>query len=441
MKQLYFECSSGISGDMAVAALLDAGASEEKLKAALSTVNLKGYRIQISKVKKNGIECTDFNVILDSRDSGLDHDMEYLYGHLHNSAEHHHEEHQHDEHHHEHEHHHHEHEEHHHHTSLSKINEIIEDSGIPQNAKVLAKKIFNIIASAEAKAHGTSPELVHFHETGGIDSIIDIISFAVCMDDLKADRVYIQSISEGFGTVRCMHGILPVPVPATTYIAEEYSLPLSIINVTGELVTPTGAAIAAAIRTDSKLPETFIIRKTGFGAGKRNHSIPSILRVMIIETSSDDDSVCKLETDIDDSTPETIGFVMDELLKNKAKEVHCIPCFMKKNRPGYTLEVICSISDRPLMEKLIFNHTSTTGIRRQILKRTVLEREILTVNTAFGSVKVKKINAPDGMRLVPEYEDVAETARKNGLSFYDTYSRIASEAEKNLTDTGTAPDC
>ena len=432
MKQLYFECSSGISGDMAVAALLDAGASEAKLREALSTVKLEGYEVKISKVKKSGIECTDFNVILDSKDSGLDHDMEYLYGHLHNSSEHQHDapHHGHEHHHHEHEEHHHEHEEHHHHTSLAKINEIIEDSGIPQNAKVLAKKIFSIIASAEAKAHGTSPELVHFHETGGIDSIVDIISFAVCMDDLKADRVFIKSISEGCGTVRCMHGILPVPVPATTYIAEEHSLPLCMTNVQGELVTPTGAAIAAAVRTDTELPETFIIKKTGLGAGKRNHTIPSILRVMIIEPSQKEDSVYKLETDIDDSTPETIGFVMDELLKNNAKEVHCIPCFMKKNRPGYTLEVICSIEDRKLMETLIFTHTSTIGIRRQLLNRTVLEREMLTVNTSFGPVRVKKIIAPEKIRLVPEYEDVAETARKNNLSFYDTYNRISAEAEQ-----------
>ncbi|MCR5218630.1 nickel pincer cofactor biosynthesis protein LarC [Treponema sp.] len=424
MKELYFECQSGISGDMAVAALLDAGASSEKLKEALASVKLEGYSIEISKVFKNGIECTDFNVILNSEDSGRDHDMKWLFGHLHQEEEVYEHEHEH-EHGHEHGHgHEHEHGHHHHHTSLAQIYDIIDSSGISQKAKELSKKIFAIISRAEAKAHGTSPEEVHLHETGGIDSIIDIISFAVCMEDLGIDQVCIKKICEGQGSIRCSHGILPVPVPATLYIAEENKLPLSITNVEGELVTPTGAAIAAAVRTSSRLPEEFTVLKSGWGAGKRSYSIPSVLRVMIIESQEEEDSLFKLETDIDDSTPETMGFLMEELYKNHAREAHYTPCFMKKNRPGFTLTVICKEEDKELLEKTVFLHSSSIGIRSHKIKRSILKRECIMADSPYGQIQCKKIYTPGGIRFVPEYEDVAKTARESGKSFYDLYREI-----------------
>lgn len=435
MKELYFECQAGISGDMATAALLDLGAGEENLRKALSTVNLSGYSIEISKVLKSGILCTDFNVILDSKDNGLDHDMAYLFGHEENIQHNHPNEYQ-EEHHHEHSHedHHHEHTEHkskaHEHTSLSYIMNIIETSGISLKAKELSKKIFKIISKAEAKAHGTSEDKVHFHEVGAVDSIVDIISFAVCLDDLGIDRVCINEICEGKGSIRSSHGILSIPVPASLNIIEEHSLNLSILNVKGELVTPTGAAIAAAIKTSSTLPSSFKIIKSGLGAGKRKYSIPSILRVMIIESQDKKEELCKLESDIDDSTSETMGFLMEELYKANAKEVHFIPCFMKKNRPAFSLTVICLEKDKEELENIIFLHTSTTGIRCIKITRRILERQIEEIESPYGKIKVKKIFLENKIRFVPEYEDIAELARKTKKGFYDLYREIQELANK-----------
>ena len=275
MKTLYLECNSGISGDMTVAALLDLGADKDVLLKVLSGINDKSFKINISRVNKSGIDCCDFDVILDEEHDGHDHDMEYLYGHEHHHEHHH----DHDLHHHEH---HHNHEHHHEHRNLKDIYEIIDALEMTDNARKLAKRIFEILAEAEAKAHGRSIDEVHFHEVGAIDSIVDIVSIAVCFDNLEITDVIIPKICEGTGTVRCQHGILPVPVPAVINIASAYKLPLSIMDFRGEYVTPTGAAFAAAVMTGSKLPEIIIPGKVGLGAGKREHELPGILRAILI---------------------------------------------------------------------------------------------------------------------------------------------------------------
>ena len=275
MKTLYLECNSGISGDMTVAALLDLGADKDVLLKVLSGINDKSFKINISRVNKSGIDCCDFDVILDEEHDGHDHDMEYLYGHEHHHEHHH----DHDLHHHEH---HHNHEHHHEHRNLKDIYEIIDALEMTDNARKLAKRIFEILAEAEAKAHGRSIDEVHFHEVGAIDSIVDIVSIAVCFDNLEITDVIIPKICEGTGTVRCQHGILPVPVPAVINIASAYKLPLSIMDYRGEYVTPTGAAFAAAVMTGNKLPEIIIPGKGGLGAGKREHELPGILRAILI---------------------------------------------------------------------------------------------------------------------------------------------------------------
>lgn len=289
MKTLYLECSSGISGDMTVGALLDLGASEEKLKAALSSFKDESFRIEISRVKKSEIDCCDFNVILDEAHENHDHDLEYLYGNAHvnghndgnmheaahvhgGSGEHSHEDND-PKHAHSHE---------HHHRNLNDIKTIIGSLDLTRKARELAIRIFTIIAEAEAKAHGKPVDEVHFHEVGAIDSIVDVVAASVCFDDLEIDEVIVPKICEGTGTVRCRHGILPVPVPAVLNIAEMYKLPLSIMDRPGEYVTPTGAAFVAAVMTSSVLPETMIPKKTGLGAGKREHELPGILRAIII---------------------------------------------------------------------------------------------------------------------------------------------------------------
>lgn len=277
---LYLECQAGISGDMMVAALLDLGADEQVLRNALESLPLDGFRIQIRRVKKAGLDVCDFDVQLDAVHENHDHDMTYLYGHLktgqmqeENGHEHHHE------HTHGHEHGH----QHHEHRGMKEITEIIQGAAITEHAKEIALRIFRIIAEAEAKAHGEPVEQVHFHEVGAVDSIVDIVAVAVCLDYLQITDVIVPYLCEGTGSVRCQHGILPVPVPAVVNIAMKNRIALKITNVTGELVTPTGAAIVAAIRTSEQLPELIRIRNIGLGAGKRTYQLPSILRAILLD--------------------------------------------------------------------------------------------------------------------------------------------------------------
>lgn len=273
-KTLYLECNSGISGDMTVGALLDLGADRDVLDAVLKTVQAEGFEIKYSRVKRSGLDCQDFDVVLDKEHDGHDHDMEYLYGHLHEHEDSH-----------EHHHHHgnHEHEHHHHaHRGLKEITEIIDNAKMTDRAKDIAKRIFKILADAESKAHGVPVEEVHFHEVGAVDSIVDVIAIAVCIDNLDIDKVIVPKLYEGHGTVRCQHGILPVPVPAVTNIVADHQISLEIIDVKGELVTPTGAATVAALRTEDKLPKEFLIEKVGMGSGKRDYGLAGFVRAMII---------------------------------------------------------------------------------------------------------------------------------------------------------------
>lgn len=287
---LYLECQAGISGDMMVAALLDLGADEQVLRNALESLPLDGFRIQIRRVKKAGLDVCDFDVQLDAAHENHDHDMTYLYGHLKmgqmqekNGHEYHHEHtHGHEHGHHENGHHEHGHQ-HHEHRGMKEITEIIQSAAITEHAKEIALRIFQIIAEAEAKAHGEPVEQVHFHEVGAVDSIVDIVAVAVCLDDLQITDVIVPYLCEGTGSVRCQHGILPVPVPAVVNIAMKNRIALKITNVTGELVTPTGAAIVAAIRTSEQLPELLRIRNVGLGAGKRTYPVPGILRAILLD--------------------------------------------------------------------------------------------------------------------------------------------------------------
>lgn len=484
-KTLFLECNTGISGDMMVASLLDLGVEESVLRTALDSLHLSGYQIQISRVKKSGLDVCDFDVKLDEVHENHDHDMSYLYGHLQehlqdeshkhshvheevldgcdtheHRQEHHHkddmnehyhenEEHRHEHSHeneeHRHEHHHenvqenkcHTHGHHHVHRRLKEIIEIIEHSSITTRAKEIALRIFHVIAVAEAKAHGESIDMVHFHEVGAVDSIVDIVAVAVCLDALDITDVIVPYLCEGTGSVRCQHGILPVPVPAVANIVAEHQIALRLTNQVGELVTPTGAAIVAAIRTSERLPENFKIQKIGHGAGKRKYERPSILRAMLIEKEGAEEdrygfsccngeneaqleTIYRLETDIDDSTGEQLGFTMDRLMEAGAKDVHFQPIYMKKNRPAYEMVVICEEKDISSMETILFRETTTIGVRRMKMERTTLERKKDIVNTTFGDVEVKVCTLPDGtVRVYPEYESVAKLAKEKGIPFQE----------------------
>lgn len=406
-KTLYLECYSGISGDMTVASLLDLGADQENLKKALDSLPLEGFEIEVKRVKKAGLDACDFQVRLDAPYENHDHDMEYLHGHTHS-----HENHPAKEPHHCHE-----------HRGLGEVLEIIDHADLSGRAKQTAVKIFQILAEAEAKAHGTTMEKVHFHEVGAVDSIVDIVAAAVCLDELDITEVIAPFVCEGRGTIRCQHGILPVPVPAVTNIIEAYQIPVNFTKVEGELVTPTGAAILAAIRTASSLPDQFTLLGTGIGAGKRAYEGPGFLRAMLIEEnrtrqSEKQDVIYKLETNIDDCTGEALGYVIERLMREGARDAHFTPVYMKKNRPAYMLTVICDETQIRKLEQIIFEETTTIGIRRARMERTVLKREDTSILLKEGEMKVKKCILPDGqVRHYPEYEDVAALARQSGLSF------------------------
>ena len=440
-KTLYLECYSGISGDMTVAALLDLGADKTVLDRVLKSLPVSGFQIKISRVVKSGIDACDFDVILDKKHENHDHDMEYLHGHHHDDVAadlsiHTHEHtadhaHLHDT---ESAHGHH----HHEHRGLQEITDIIEHSVMTDNAKKIALRIFEILAEAESKAHNLPVDQIHFHEVGAVDSIVDIVSVAVCLDDLDVTEVIVPVLCEGRGTVRCQHGILPIPVPAVANIVSANHLHLKMTEVEGELVTPTGAAIVAAVKTKDKLPETFEIQKIGIGAGKRQYECPGILRAMIISESTEQakgrnpkaenqetkDTIIKMETNIDDCSGEVLGFVMERLMKAGARDVHYVPVFMKKNRPAWVLNVICKEEDMETLQNIIFEETTTIGIRYSRMERTILPRETRTLPTPWGEVLAKVCILNGKEQLYPEYESVAQLSREKEIPFTEIYSYI-----------------
>ena len=445
-KKLYLDCGSGISGDMFVAAMIDLGADPNTLQKALDSIPADGFFVEIGRVKKSGIDCCDFHVRLDDDCENHDHDMDYLYGSLapaagsgcscHEEPD-------------REEHHCHCHEEghdgeahhccrqgkdhHHTHRGLAEILPMIDACDMTETAKALARKIFRIIGEAEAKAHDVPLEEVHFHEVGALDSIVDVVAAAVTFDSLHIKEVIVPKLTEGTGTVRCRHGVMPVPVPATVNIVSAYKIPMELTGAEGEYVTPTGAAIAAAVSTGSELPGSFVIKAAGLGAGKRAYTDRSgILRAFLIQGEENEgrDKVVKLETDIDDCSGEVLGYVMKKLFKAGAKDVHYAPIFMKKNRPAWELTVICGEDKVEEMEKIIFTETTTIGIREYPLRRSILDREEKEVETVYGKAAVKQVTFRDMTRAYPEYDTVKKLAKKNKVPFMDVFDAVKEAAKK-----------
>lgn len=418
-KTLYLDCTSGISGDMFVAALLDLGANEARLRDALETLNVDGFDIRVSRVLKAGIDCCDFDVQLDHAHENHDHDMTYLHGHTHDHV----------------------HDHHHEHRGPGDIKRIIDAGQLAPRAHDLAYRMVDIIAEAEAKAHALPVHEVHFHEVGAIDSIVDIVSAAVLIDDLDIDCVYVPRLMDGYGTVRCQHGVIPVPVPATLNITIAHNLPLAQSDVEGELVTPTGAAIVASLNAKTELPARYRVKRVGYGAGKRVYERPSILRALIIEEMSAPSDLTvnkqifeplpmpaptidtalpgplvRLECDIDDATGEQLAYAADCLRQAGAREVHWVALYGKKERPGWQLQVVAVPEDVERLEEIIFTETTTIGVRRWNCDRTALARHEEIVQTPWGAVRMKVVDLPDGShRASPEFEDAAALARSNNV--------------------------
>lgn len=397
---LYLECRSGISGDMTVAALLDLGATEENLRRTLAKLPVGGYEIRIEKVRKNGLEVCDFDVILgEMRHEGHMHEG-------HNHVEEAHGEHEHA----------------HMHRTWKDIEQILKEADLKPRVLELAMRMFQSVAEAEGKAHGCPPEKVHFHEVGAVDSIVDIVGTAACLEELGVEKILVSDLWEGSGHVHCQHGILPVPVPAVLEIAAAHGLTLRQTEQQGEMVTPTGAAIAAL--SEGRQPERFTVKRVGLGAGKREFPKANILRAMLIEEEPADD-LWLLESNIDDCTGEAMGYAMDCLLEAGARDVFFTPIYMKKNRPAYKLSVLCDEEQIREMDEILFRETTTIGVRRCRVKRDILKRRLAEAETPWGKARVKICVLPDGAEVFyPEYESVKELARKTGKSYQEIYRTV-----------------
>lgn len=384
-KILYLEGSSGISGDMTVSALLDLGVSREKLENELKKLPLDGYRLVIGRTVKNGIDACAFYVELDESKSQPLRDFR-------------------------------------------QIRTLLMESELEEEVKRLSLQIFSVLAKAEANVHGTDPEHVHFHEVGAVDSIVDIVAAAVCYLDLGITKVAVGTLREGTGTTWCQHGRIPVPVPATAELVRTHGLSMKITDVQGEMITPTGAAIAAVLQ-NTLLPEVFSIEKIGIGSGEKDFPHANILRAMIIREEdvlreTFQDQVMVLETNVDDCSGEILGYIQELLMRQGALDAIYRPVVMKKSRPAYQLQVICRKGDQEKLEQLIFRETTTIGIRSYPANRKILERRIEEIETPYGKMKVKICRVDGEDRVYPEYEEVKRYCMENGVPMREAYQRV-----------------
>lgn len=393
MKILYFDCSSGISGNMTIGALLEIINDENYLLNELKKLNIDGYEIKISKKVKNGITGTYVDVLLEHE-------------HHHKHKDHNHEN---------------EHTHHHEHRNLSDVNKIIDNSTLNEEVKKLAKKIFLRVAKAESKVHNKPLEEVHFHEVGAIDSIIDIVGTAILINKINPDKIVSSTVNDGYGFIECAHGKMAVPVPATSEIFSNSNVKFRQIEIDTELVTPTGAAIIAELATDfMPLPE-MQVEKIGWGSGSKDLQIPNVLKVYYGNIEDEKDDIVVMETNIDDCGGELLGYTQELLFKNGALDVFFTPIFMKKNRPGYRMSITCKQEDKLKLQNIIFRETTTIGIRYRKEHRAVLKREIIEIETKYGKIKAKKVINNGEEYLYPEYEEIKKIAEKNNIPLKNFY--------------------
>lgn len=433
MRIAYLECFSGISGDMFLGALVDAGVAPQLLQDTVAALGVDA-KLEVSKVMRSGISATKVDVWVDgekdmpreeywakrdagaSHDHGHHHDRHHDHGHSHEN-----------EHPHEHSHSHaedsragasapHAHEHEHSHRRLTEIRKIISAAGISESAKKIAISIFEALGAAEAKIHDVPEEDIHFHEVGAVDAIVDIVCAAVGAEALGVDEIVCSSLNVGGGTVQCAHGTFPVPAPATLELLRD--APVYSSGIQAELVTPTGAAIVKTlVRRFSAFPE-MKIERSAYGAGSRDFSgHPNVLRIVIGEAvaklaaKTNSETISVLEANLDDLNPQVFGYVMDRLLEEGALDVFGLPVQMKKNRPGMLLTVLCKSEHTEKLTQLIFSETTTLGVRRREELRQVLARRWENVRTEWGEVRIK-IASMNGTitNYAPEYEDCRRIA-------------------------------
>lgn len=375
MRIAYFDCFSGASGDMILGACLDAGYPLERLREGLAALAVDGYAVDAAKIRKQGFAATQFDVRVDPAT-------------------------------------------HKPHRHLKHIREILDNSRLPDTVRDNALKIFTRLAEVEAAAHGTTLEKVHFHEVGAIDAIVDIVGACLALEHFGVRQVHVSPIPTGNGTVRCEHGVMPVPAPATAGLLK--GVPLASCEEEGELTTPTGAAILTTLATSFGALPSMIIDAIGIGAGRRDGTTrPNVLRLLLgeaVETAVADerDQILVLETNLDDVSGEVIGHVTEKLFEAGALDVFTTPIAMKKNRPATMLTVLTEPRRRDAMEAVLFAETATFGVRAHLAERSKLARTIETVDTEVGPIRVKVgRRGDDVIAATPEYEDCRQAAARS----------------------------
>lgn len=389
----YFDCFSGISGDMTLGAFFDLGITNRWLKNTLKSIPLTGFDITVTSIRRNGINAK--KVVVTGENGTFS-------------------------------------------RNYSEIKSMISNSPMSPYVKEKSLGIFDKIAVAEAGIHGCPIDKVHFHEVGGIDAIVDIVGTVLCLENLGVKKIVASKIPLGRGFVSCKHGKLPVPAPATLAILKD--VPAYGTSIENELVTPTGAAIVTTLAESFGPMPAMTIEKIGYGAGQRDlKPVPNLLRVIIGPEADQQvdyqrDSIIVVETCIDDMNPEMFGFVMERLFEDGALDVYWIPIFMKKNRPGTMVQVLCKKEQQETIIHRILSETTTLGVRYYDVHRCLLARDYRKIMTIYGEVQVKYITHPDGsVRIVPEYEICKEIALDKNIPILKVYDTIAKEAaEKTM---------
>ncbi len=429
MKTLYLDCGMGAAGDMLTAALTellpDSDLFFNKLNKILSVLDVE---VKKEKAVKCGITGTHAVVLVGGTEEGEEHHHE---GHHHEGHGHGHEDHEHyhEGHGHSHEDHEDHHEEHTHshghiHRGMHEIEHLISHLDLPEKVREDVLRVYALIAEAESHAHGVPVSEIHFHEVGTMDAIADITAVCLLMKELAPDQVVISPVHVGSGQVKCAHGILPVPAPATAYILKE--VPIYGGSISGELCTPTGAALLKYFGSRFGDMPVMKVQAVGYGMGKKDFPRANCVRAMLGESGGEEERMLELSCNVDDMTAEEMGFAMEQLLESGAREVYTIAAGMKKSRPGTVIHVICTEQDREKMLGLLFRHTTTLGVRETVMQRYVLERKIETLHTSLGEVRRKSSSGYGVSRVKYEYEDLARIARERGISLEEA-RRLAEE--------------
>ena len=429
MKNLYFECKMGVAGDMMAAALLGLMDDEQKAVDSLNEIGIPGVEYRLSKVTKCGILGNHLSVLIGGTEEvaedgdaafehheghnhahELHHDGSYeINDHIHDHGHEHGHDHAYD---HSHEHDH-EHDHDHVHRSLYEIEDIIENLNVSKEVKSDIREVYELLAEAESTVHGAPVSQIHFHEVGNMDAIADITAVCYLMHALEPDRIIVSPINVGSGTVKCAHGILPVPAPATAYLLTDIPSYES-SRIESELCTPTGAALVKYFADEFEKQPVMTVKNIAYGMGKKDFIQANALRAVLGVSADENEQIVELSCNIDDMTPEEVGFATERLFKAGALEVYTVSADMKKNRPGLVFFCICKLEDREEMLQLMFANTTTLGIREHICNRYTLSRAIEKIDTPYGEIRVKRSTGYNVDRSKLEYEDLAGIAETTG---------------------------